>query len=442
MLIEFSVKNYRSFKGKQTFSMKASPYDKDTTANEEDAKRPRQVGKLNLLPVAAIYGANSSGKSNLLSAMWTMQDIILSSSKTNSADRLRIEPFALDESHLDEPTEFEASFYMDGKIYRYGFTYTRTEIKREWLYEKARIKEQELFTRNEGKITIGRNFKEGEGKESMASPNRLFLALVDFLNGETSKKVLRWFKHFNTISGTFNNNFRDYSIKLLLNNDAKTSASKGFLKQMDLGFSELKPEEHPIDDNFFPARLPQKIKEDFLKRHPNEMTLSLKSAHTFQHKDGNKSLRLFDSEEMESEGTLKMLDLSGPIIDTLVNGYTLVVDELDAKLHPFLTKKIISTFNSRKGNPHNAQLIFATHDTNLLRNKILRRDQIWFVEKNKTEEFSRLKCLSDIEIYDKNDYHKVRRDRIFEKDYFDKLYGALPDIGEEFDLVEAMGNQG
>ena len=437
MFIEFSVKNYRSFKEKQTFSMKASPYDKDTTANEENT-RPRQVGKLNLLPAAAIYGANSSGKSNLLSAMWTMQDIILSSSKTNSADRLRMDPFALDENYLNEPTEFEATFYMDGKIYRYGFAYTQTEIKREWLYEKARIKEQALFTRNDGEISISKNFKEGEGKESMASPNRLFLALVDFLNGEISKKVLKWFKHFNTISGTFNNNFRDYSIKLLLNNDAKTSASKGFLKQMDLGFSELKPEEHPIDDNFFPAGLSQKIKEDYLKRHPNEMMLSLKSAHTFQYKDGNKSPRLFDSEEMESEGTLKMLDLSGPIIDTLVNGYTLVVDELDAKLHPFLTKKIISTFNSRKGNPNNAQLIFATHDTNLLNNEILRRDQIWFAEKDRNYEATMLKRLSEIEMSDDGEFRKVRRDRIFEKDYFDKKYGALPEIGEEFDLIKAM----
>lgn len=179
-----------------------------------------------------------------------------------------------------------------------------------------------------------------------------------------------------------------------------------------------------------------------MKEHANEKMHFLESAHTFRRKDGTTSQKLFDTEEMESEGTLKILDLSGPIIDTLANGYTLVIDELDAQLHPLLTQRIIQIFNSQKSNPHNAQLIFATHDTNLLRNKILRRDQIWFVEKDKTDEFSRLKSLSDIEIYDKNDYRKVRRDRIFEKDYFDNLYGALPDVGEDFDLVEAMGNQG
>ena len=182
------------------------------------------------------------------------------------------------------------------------------------------------------------------------------------------------------------------------------------------------------------------MKENFLKEHANEKMRFLESVHTFRRKDGTISQKRFDSEDMESDGTLKILDLSGPIIDTLANGYTLVIDELDAQLHPLLTQKIIHIFNSKKGNPYNAQLLFATHDTNLLRNKILRRDQIWFVEKDSIEEFSKLKCLSDIEINDNNDFRKVRRDRIFEKDYFDNLYGALPDIGEEFDLVEAMGS--
>ena len=436
MLIEFSVRNYRSFKEKQTFSMKASPYDKDTIDKENP--RPRQIDKLNLLPVAAVYGANSSGKSNLLNAMGNMREIIMSSVKINATDPLPIDTFALDEAFLEEPTEFEAVFLLSNKTYRYGFIYTRNEIKKEWLFEKSRIKELELFTREGSSFSIQKRFKEGEGKQDLTTANRLFLSLVAQLNGETSKQVINWFQHFNNISGTFNSSFRDYSIKLLLNNDEKTNASKGFLKQMDLGFSELKPEEHPLDDSFFPTGLPQKIKEDFLKRHPNEMMRSLKSAHTFQHKDGNTSLRLFDSEEMESEGTLKILDLSGPIINTLINGYTLVVDELDAKLHPFLTKKLINIFNSRKGNPNNAQLIFATHDTNLLNNEILRRDQIWFAEKDRTHESTILKRLSEIEMTDDGEFRKVRRDRIFEKDYFDKKYGALPEISEEFDLNEAM----
>lgn len=116
------------------------------------------------------------------------------------------------------------------------------------------------------------------------------------------------------------------------------------------------------------------------------------------------------------------------------------IDNLDAKLHPFLTKKIINIFNSRKGNPNNAQLIFATHDTNLLNNEILRRDQIWFAEKDRDHESTVLKRLSEIEMSEEGEFRKVRRDRIFEKDYFDKKYGALPEVVEEFDLNEAMKN--
>ena len=157
MLIEFSVRNYRSFKEKQTFSMKASPYDKDTIDKENP--RPRQIDKLNLLPVAAVYGANSSGKSNLLNAMGTMREIIISSVKINATDPLPIDTFALDEAFLEDPTEFEAVFLLSNKTYRYGFIYTRNEIKKEWLFEKSRIKELELFTREGSSFSIQKRFK-------------------------------------------------------------------------------------------------------------------------------------------------------------------------------------------------------------------------------------------------------------------------------------------
>ena len=210
---------------------------------------------------------------------------------------------------------------------------------------------------------------------------------------------------------------------------------------MDLGFSSLKPLEQTVDESIFPANIPEVIKEKFLKEHANEKMYLLKSAHTVHHRDGTTNLQLFDFDEMESEGTSKIFDMSGPIIDTLVNGYTLVIDELDAKLHPLLTKRIVNIFNSEKGNPHKAQLIFATHDTNLLTIDTLRRDQIWFIDKEKDDESSRLSRLSEMTIVTKNEDRKVRNDRVFEKDYLvTKLYGALPNIDEEFDLKDAMEN--
>ena len=126
---------------------------------------------------------------------------------------------------------------------------------------------------------------------------------------------------------------------------------------------------------------------------------------------------------MESEGTKKIINMSGPIIDTLERGGLIVVDEFDAKLHPLLTKKIIEIFNSPESNPNNAQLIFATHDTNLLSNKIFRRDQIWFAEKDSNDESTDIYPLSDIR---EQNGDKIRNDRIYEKDYINGKYGAIP----------------
>lgn len=440
MLVEFSVENFRSIKDKQTFSMVPSSYNKEL---EKVGNIKPVTSKISLLSAAALYGANSSGKSNLLSAMGRMHNIVVNSVRINAGDHLPYEPFLLDESYANKPTTFQAIFFANGKTYRYGFVYDKNEIKSEWLWEKTRIKEYKLFTRDGSTFSLGSRFKEGVGKEAMTTNNRLFLSLVAQLNGETSIRIIYWFQKFSVISGISNTKYRNYSIKLLLNNDKKANASKNFLKQMDLGFSGLKPLEQTVDESIFPANVPEIIKEQFLKEHANEKMYLLKSAHTVHHIDGTTSHQLFDFDDMESEGTSKIFDLSGPIIDTLMNGYTLVIDELDAKLHPLLTKRIVNIFNSEKGNPNKAQLIFATHDTNLLNIETLRRDQIWFIDKKKDDESSRLNRLSEMTIVTKNEDRKVRNDRVFEKDYLvSKLYGALPEVAEEFDLIEAMGHQG
>ena len=437
MLIEFSVQNFRSIKEKQTFSMVPSSYNKELA---DDGNIKPVTKKISLLPTAALYGANSSGKSNLLNAMGRMHNIVVNSVRRNAGDELPYDPFALDENFASAPTEFQATFFMNGKTYRYGFAYDRNEIKNEWLWEKTHIKEYMLFTRNGNKFSLGSRFKEGIGKESMTTANRLFLSLVAQLNGKTSIQILYWFQKFSIISGISNRKYRNYSIKMLLNNDGKATASKRFLSQMDLGFSNLRPQEQDINESIFPANIPETIKESFLKEHANEKMYLVDSVHKVLLRDGTISHQPFDFEKMESDGTIKIFDLSGPIIDTLMNGYTLIIDELDAKLHPLLTKRIVNIFNSEKGNPYNAQLIFATHDTNLLNIDTLRRDQIWFIDKDKKDEASRLNRLSDMMILKKNEDRKVRKDQVFEKDYLvTKLYGALPEIDEDFDLKEAAG---
>ena len=415
MLLSFTVGNFRSFKDNKTFSMKAASIQelKDFVRKECD---------IDILPVTAIYGANSSGKSNLLLAMQAMKDVLLSSIKTNPSENLDTDIFKLDEAYSQKPTHFEVICTIESKIYRYGFEYNAKKIMREWLFDATKGKEKLLFTRNEKGIGVDDKFVEGKGKEEMTADNRLFLSLVAQLNGKISISVMKWFQHFNVISGINDDDLKLFSIDYLSKDSPSAYQVKDFLHGMDLGFSNLKIIEVNLEDAI-PSNFPEELKKELLKKYPNSKIPFLKFGHMVHLNDGTSTEHFFSVEEMESEGTKKILNMSGPIIDTLTNSYTLVIDELDAKLHPLLTRKIIEKFNSPKTNPNKAQLIFATHDTNLLSNKILRRDQIWFAEKNREDESTDIYPLSDIR---EQNGDKIRNDRIYEKDYINGKYGAIP----------------
>lgn len=416
MLLSFSVGNFRSFKGVKTFTMKASPI------SEHDGF-VRETCGASVLPVMAIYGANSSGKSNLLRAMQTMKWILLSSVKTNPSEPLDTDIFKLDETFSKKPTHFESVFTENSKIFRYGFEYNSTKITREWLYDATKGKEKMLFLRTENGIGVdSKLFTEGDGKEEMTADNRLFLSLVAQLNGKISISVMNWFQHFNVISGIDDEDFKFFSINYITKESPEAKTAKDFLDGLDLGFSNLKKNEMNLVDTF-PSEFPEDLKKEILQKYPDSKTPFLKSGHMVHSDDGSVSEEFFSVEDMESEGTKKILNMSGPIIDTLLKGQTLVIDELDAKLHPLLTRKIIAQFNSPETNPNKAQLIFATHDTNLLSNKFLRRDQIWFAEKDRNDESTDIYQLSEIK---EQNGDKVRNDRVYEKDYINGKYGAIP----------------
>lgn len=415
MLLSFTVGNFRSFKENKTFSMRAASIQELKEFVREDCSE-------SILPVTAIYGANSSGKSNLLTAMMAMKSLLLSSIKTNPTEDLETDIFKLDEAYSQEPTHFEVVCTIESKIYRYGFEYNAKKILKEWLYDATKGKEKLLFTRNENGIGVDDKFAEGKGKEEMTTDNKLFLSVVANFNGKTSYSVMNWFQHFNIISGINDDDFKLFSINYLSKDSPEAVQVKSFLDGMDLGFSSLKKIEMNLEETF-PPEFPEDLKKELLKKYPNTKAPFLKSGHMVHSNDGSVTEKFFSVEEMESEGTKKILNMSGPIMDTLANGYTLVIDELDAKLHPLLTRKIIETFNSPETNPNKAQLIFATHDTNLLSNKILRRDQIWFAEKDRNDESTDIYPLSDIR---EQNGDKIRNDRVYEKDYINGKYGAIP----------------
>ena len=409
MLLNFTIENYRSFFEKKTVSLQSQKL------SEEAKENVTQAFSYNILKTLAVYGANSSGKSNLISAMQAMKLCVLSSVRLNPNDMLQYEPFLLLKDN-NKPTMFEVSFLKGNWCYRYGFSYTQTEIVDEWLFRRTtnRSKEQALFIRNkEGIAFEDKKFPEGIGLETKTNGNRLFLSLCAQLGGEISNQVISWFEiDFNVASGLNNQVYREFSkMQFHTRRNASTEAMR-FFKTLQLGFNGISTHEEKTI-----------ISNDMSAYH-----IEIESVHNLYDKKGNACGQInFPFDEKESSGTRKLFDMSGPIFDTLEKGSTLVIDELDAKMHPLISQQIIRLFNSTKSNPHNAQLIFTTHDTHLLSTKMLRRDQIWFTEKNDAEQTD-LYCLTDIVLPDGT---KPRNDANYEKNYIAGRYGAIPYIVNE-----------
>lgn len=414
MLIEFSVANFLSFKDRVTFSMVAS---------NDDALQESNVftwGKKRLVKSAVIYGANASGKSNLLSAMGFMRHMVLNSSKdTQANEEIDVDAFKLSTECEDKPSFIEIVFVRNSITYRYGFEADRKKVHSEWLFTVPATKEAELFVREDSRIKVNRiRFKEGRDLEPKTRDNALFLSVCAQFNGEISRELLLWFKNFRFIYG-----LSDYPYLGVTVDKLKTPEQKRRLMEMtriaDLCIDDIEGREENLTIEKLPEDMPEEIKRDIVKRGITEV--EIKTTHRKYGKD-NKEVGtvVFDLEENESGGTQKFLSMAGPLLDTIETGKVLIIDEMDARLHPLLTRFILSLFNSSANNK-NAQLIFATHDTNLLNNNRFRRDQIWFTEK---DQYGVSSLYSLIEL------QGVRKEASFGKDYILGKYGAIPFIGD------------
>ncbi len=421
MLIEFTVGNFCSFKERVTLSMVAAKLksldpqlDSNNTFKVED--------DLTLLTSAAIYGANASGKSNLIKALGFMRRYVLSSSRESQADEpIHTIPYRLDVKTEHSPSYFEVVFHLEGVPYRYGFEVTKEKVETEWLFYSPNKKEAKLFTREDSEISVSRAIKGGQALKSLTRPNALFLSVAAQFNNEIAKKVLRWFKSFNVISGLNDAAYGGFTAQVFTEDASYRTSIVELLQESDTGINNITFEKTNIHEaGVFPKDMPQELRDFLLKQMKEESEfITFRSIHRKYCDGGVVDQILFDIDE-ESEGTQKLFFLSGPVIDTLREGKVLVIDEIEARLHTLLTRKLIGLFNSKETNPKNAQLIFATHDTNLLSNKLFRRDQIWFVEKDE-EGASHLYSLAEL---------KVRNDASFESDYLQGKYGAIPILGE------------
>ena len=427
MLIEFSVGNYLSFKEQVTFSMVASKIvAKDKTLDENNVFKID--GDLSLLKSAAIYGANASGKSNFINALSFMRKFVLNSSKeSQSADPIETEGFRLDSGMAVKPSFFEMVFLSEGKKYRYGFEVDAEKVVSEWLFFTPKTKEAKLFTRDSEGIVFSSSFKEGKGIVEKTRTNALFLSVVAQFNGAIAQQILGWFRNLAIISGLVDSVIRDYTIKYLESENGKADIIS-LIKRLDLGIDDLKVEKVVMKD----VELVPNPSWDVIKQMLSGNRVFIRTVHKKYDPDShNLSTEVFDLDNNESDGTKKLFSLAGPVVNALKNGRTLVIDELDARLHRLMTCEIIRLFNSNETNPRNAQLIFTTHDTSLLDNKLFRRDQIWFTEKNET---------GATDLYSLAEF-KVRNDASYEKDYIQGRYGAVPFVGDIHRLVGDSNGQ-
>ncbi len=423
------VENYLSYRDAKTLSMVASGQ-----VSEYCETNVISTERISILKSAAIYGANASGKSNLLAAMTDMRWFIINSSKEGQADEpIEVSPFKLDTVTENEPSRFEATFIMNEIRYRYGYQANSKSVVAEWLFETKKDAEKALFLRENDGIDVRAGFSEGKGLESKTRNNSLFISVAANFNGELAGNIIKWFRQLTVAHGLHEHNYEDISTQRIQNDSQKKSLVELICKA-DLGIENISTSEEVL----FPPE--QKPKEGFLKdifeTFMDEKKTIIRTSHT-KYSNGTPIGTVFMKlDKEESEGTRKFFKLAGPILESLENGSVLVIDELEAKLHPLLTRMIVRLYHSEATNPNGAQLIFATHDTNLLNYVKFRRDQIWFTEKDH-QQATDLYSLAEIKVprEDGTD-RKVRKDARYEKDYFKGKYGAIPYLGDFEQLLE------
>jgi len=425
MLIEFTIGNFLSIKTKKTLSLEA------TSIKEHLETNVMKLDRFQLLKGAIIYGANAGGKSNLIKAMSTMRRIVKQSFDASSTDELGITPFLLSTETSDKPSFFEILFLIDNVRYRYGFEVDNISVKSEWLFESKIKSEKPLFIREGDGIDVSSSFKEAKDLEEKTRDNALFLSVIDQFNGSTAKSIMKWFSSFITISGLSHERYKSVTFKMLEDENTKQQLLD-FYKKLDLGFDEIDLEKKPIDTKEITKLFNEEFTKQLLSDIEGKSKIDIKTIHKkYNNENEVVGSEKFDMRRQESSGTNKVFNISGPVFDVLKDGGVLIIDVLDASLHPLMTLTITKLFNSSEFNKTNAQLIFATHDTNLFEYGHYRRDQIYFVEK---DVYGASDLYSLVE-YKEDGGKKIRSDRSFEKDYIQGRYGAIPFIGNLHKLL-------
>lgn len=438
MLIEFTVENYRSFAEAQTLSFVAS----------KDTSHPGHIinkSKLRLLNAAAVYGSNASGKSNLLRAMKFMKEFVqISATKMNLGEPIKgLDPFRLDAAYRSKPSSFEVRLLIGETHYRYGFSADQKQVYDEWLYvrheggreTRTLLRKCSPETNQTEWILRGELKEQSAGVTEKTRDNGLFLSRAAEMNVEFVNDLFLWFCHhlwYYDLSIT-PYILMDKTAGLIQKDDQFRERVKKLILDADIGIDRIFVKGKQISN-------PDNLSEDAL----SAIIRLIKISDALDGSEESSNYiriqtihRIFNSNEFvefsldreESNGTQRFFSLIGLMLIGMDDGNLLVVDELDCSMHPLLSRKLLELFQSPEVNTKGAQIVFATHDTNLMSPNLFRRDQIWFTEKNQkgaTELFP----LSDIET------KKARKHEAFEKNYLSGRYGGVPNFGPAFEDME------
>lgn len=423
MLIQFSVENFMSFKNKAVLSFSAG---NESLLPENEFK----VENERLLKSIALYGANAAGKSSFYKALTASIVMIRTSQKKQIGEKIfELIPYKFDEKSIKSPSKFEFIFINNGIKYIYGFSATMDRIIDEYLYKYTSAKPSLIFKREN---TSEYKFPKKDEKilkelQEKTIENKLFLSTATSWNYEETKNAFLWFaKKIDTYKHGFN----------IVNTDKLKNDPDGTLKRFvlnvlkaaDINISDYEIRSFPIDINSIMSNIPYglAIQMQSEKGPIVGVTDRIFTKHKIINENGEFKEYELDINE-ESDGTQAIFYFSSELRDSLIGGKTIIVDEIDSSLHPLLVEFIVKLFNSKEINKSNAQIMFITHDTNLLNLDTLRRDQIYMVEKDNDTGVSELYSLDEF---------SVRKKENIQKGYLQGRYGAIPDLGSEDDICE------
>ena len=418
MLIEFRFKNFASFRDEQVLSMVASSYK---TLAEENTISVPSLGKRRLVRSAVVYGANASGKSNLVAALEFVKVFVQMSADQKPGTEIPLNPFLLDKTSAASRSEFEVTFIHNAVRYQYGFSADHRRVYEEWLIAYPKGFARKWFERSpdpdtdESEWYFGPHLKgEKEKLVLLTRPDVLFLSVAAKFNHKQLSEAYNWFANHLRVIGVGNVVDLDcflFTANLTVSDKDFNRRIASLLRDADFGIEDFSVQERKA----LPEDMPEELRR-LISRYGAEWAGKFEVQ--LQHRtEGRPAVRF--PLELESDGTQRVFRVGGPWIYTLQHGFTLVVDELDASLHPHLVRGLVSMFHNPDLNSRNAQLIFNTHDTTLLDSSLFRRDQIWFTEKDNSGA-SHLYPLLD---------YRPRKDEALEKWYMRGKYGAIPIIG-------------